>query len=381
MSDPKSAASPESSTPRYRYSTVPPRTLTLPAEVLLSGLPDHARTGRGADQSVKIACSDVLSTNVPRIRLSRLREWLPDSISDAPDLPEWVTLPVAKVALAYQPETRREEIAPPEGSTAETESTTPGPPKDLSSKESTSGSTSEAVRRPSGWKRILKPVLGPSAEELQARHRELRGGGSTAPPGQPTKSESTDPKKPESEVEGAAKPAVTQSAPSAPTSSVATEPRPVAETASAPPPATLIPARVPELPNLALFQELFHTDESLDLQGIADYAGRLPGLDGFAMSIGDDFRCSENLPGEGFNPREIRDRMLTVLESAPTDLGGRGSVHTATLTLYFERGPISILRNGSSSVVVAHAGQAFRPGIRQLLAKVLETLESSRARS
>lgn len=370
MSDPTSASTPSSSPQRYRYFTVAPRTLTLSPDVLLAGIPESARTGRGSDRPVSVTCSDILGTSVPKVRVSRLRELLPDAIAEDADLPEWVVLPVAKIAAAYRPETRREAVAAPASPSGAEAQPDSSKSKAADPKAET---PSEPIPRPSSWKRILKPVLGPSAEELHQRHRELLGDNH--------KSKVT--KVPEGtavpKADAPPPPAVTpKPTPAEPVEAPEASAVPPPETPPAPPVARVEPLK-PEFPNLVLFQELFHTDEPLDLQGIADHAGSLPGLEGCVMSIGDDFRCSENLPNTDFNPREIRDQLLSVLDAAPAATGGRGAARTPTLTLYFDRGPISVLRHGSSSMVVLHGGRAFRPGIRNLLATVLETLDGTPA--
>ncbi len=343
---------------RYRYFTVAPRTLDLPAEVLLSCVPTSARTGHTPKQSVTVTCSDIFRTNTPRVSSDRLREWLPDAIATDADLPDWLPLPVAKLALAYRPETRRELLQSAEQPKSEPGKGEPAPAAKSSESQPTPETPAPPALGPksqSSWKRILKPVLGPSVEELQERHDRLRN---------PDRGEKIDPK-PES------KPAPGSPAPNvAPAQSEAAATPPVSQPPASPQKSEISPAKI------ALLQDLFHTDKELTLQDVADLANALPGLQGCILTVADDLRRSTDVP-DGFDIREIRDRLLAVLESAPTESIRNGRPRTPALTLYFKDGPISILSHGSSSFLVVHQERSFLPGIRKILSTALETLEGT----
>ncbi len=330
------ASPPEPATPRYRHFTVAPRTIDLPAEVLLSAVPADARTRRDPGGPLTIPCADVLASNSPRVRSSRLREWLPDSIAPDADLPEWLPLPTAKVALAYRPTTGREALPTPA--------------------EPFTGSQSVPVEKPvtppptpskPGWKRILKPVLGPSVEELEERRQALlRPQQETAQPSPPEE-----------------KPVLNL------------PPKPIP--APTPPTPTPTPARTDVLPTSAALRAIFHTDEDLTLQNVTDLAGSLAGVQGCVLTVGEDLRLSADIP-EGFDVRAIRDQLLNLLTDAPKNVTSRGAIRTPALTLYFEQGPISIMRHGNASFLIVHQERTFLPGLREKLSTALESLNTEK---
>ncbi len=332
MSETAASPTPADTPPRYRHFTVAPRTLTLPAEVLLTHVPASVRTGRDPSAPLTVACADILGTNTPRVRSTRLREWLPDSIAIDAELPEWLQLPTAKVALAYRPTSGRELIAAP--SSAENSTADPTPPP----------APAAEVPRPKGsWKRILKPVLGPSIEELEERRQALLRPQTQTPPPSPQ--------------------------PIAPAVQKQEVPAP------SPEPEPPIPAPTDTLPASSTLRAIFHTDEDLTLQRVADLAGSLTGVQGCVLTVGEDLRLSSDIP-EGFDVREIRDRLLTLLADAPSDITARGAIRTPALTLYFDQGPISIMRHGSASFLVVHQERSFLPGLREKLSATLEALNN-----
>ncbi len=244
MSQPAETTTPPPT--RYRYFTVAPRTLDLPADVLLAHVPAEVLSGSAPTHSVTVTCSDIFRTNIPRVSATRLREWLPDAIVPDAQLPEWLPIPVAKIARAYRPETRREALPnPDQPDAAETRADAAHTPIENQK------SKIENPPTPSSWKRILKPVLGPSVEELQKRHHRLRNPDPEA--------------KAETKPEGEAAPKAGESP---------ATPLPIPPSSSKPPKSEIAPARIGTL------QELFHTDKQLTLQDVAELASAFPGLQG-----------------------------------------------------------------------------------------------------
>ncbi len=315
-------------TPRYRHFTSAPRTIDLPAEVLLTHVPADVRTQRDPSAPLTVSCADILGTNTPRVRSARLREWLPDSIAIDAQLPEWLPLPTAKIALAYRPTSRRE-ILP---SAPNAEPSTPPP---------AAAPPSEAGRPKGNWRRILKPVLGPSADEIEEGRQRLLNPDSTSTP--------------------------------APTPSPDPPLVPPPPVTSDQPKVTSVTPPTPPLQASDRLRAIFHTDEDFTLQGVADRAGELMGVQGVILTVGEDLRLSADIP-EGFDVRSIRDRLLSLLAEAPSDVTSRGAIRTPALTLYFEQGPISIMRHGNASFLIVHRERTFLPGLREKLSATLEAL-------
>jgi len=157
------ASSPSPAPPRYRYFTVPPATVRLTVDDLIALLPPEAWIGPEADKQRELAlpAAEILETNFPRIRASRLRDLLPGNLRLPANTPEWVALPTDRIALAYHPETRRELIVEPADNpplpTAESvpAADAPKPPEAEPAAESDAPLPS--------WKRLPKPIPAPVA--------------------------------------------------------------------------------------------------------------------------------------------------------------------------------------------------------------------------
>ncbi len=321
--------------PRYRHFTVAPRTLTLSAHVLLTNVSADVRTRRDPSAPLTVACADILGTSTPRVRSTRLREWLPDSIAIDADLPDWIAIPTAPVALAYRPTSGRELLAPLPSEQIPTPASEPDP-----------AAAPEATRPKRGWKKILKPVLGPSIEEIEESRQAL-----LRPAPKLAAAETTPiPAPPDEAVQAPAPP-------------------PVAEREAA------VPAPSDTLRASSTLRAIFHTDEDLTLQRVADLAGSLTGVQGVILTVGDDLRLSADIP-ESFDVRAIRDRLLALLADAPSDVTSLGAIRTPALTLYFEQGPLSIMSNGNASLLIVHQERTFLPGLREKLSATLEALSS-----
>jgi len=157
------ASSPSPAPPRYRYFTVPPATVRLTVDDLIALLPPEAWIGPEADKQRELAlpAAEILETNFPRIRASRLRDLLPGNLRLPADTPEWVALPTDRVALAYRPETRRELIVEPAGSNS-TPVVESAPAAEAPKPPETESAAETDASLPS-WKRVPKPIPAPVA--------------------------------------------------------------------------------------------------------------------------------------------------------------------------------------------------------------------------
>jgi hypothetical protein len=143
--------------PHYRYFTVAPATVRLTVDDLIALLPPEAWIGPEADKQRELAlpAAEILETNFPRIRASRLRDLLPGNLRLPDGTPEWVALPTDRVALAYRPETRRELIV------EAAEKPTDEPAEPARPQETPVEPAAEAPTP--AWKRVPKPVPAPVA--------------------------------------------------------------------------------------------------------------------------------------------------------------------------------------------------------------------------
>lgn len=335
---PVSDPPPKPPAPRYRYFTVPPATVRLPVDDLTALLPAGAWIGSDADKRRELALptAEVLEKNFPRIRFSRLSDLLPGCIRAVENAPEWIVLPTDRVALAYQPETRREPLAEPEkkpAAPAETAASTAKP------------TANEPAKPLPAWKRLLKPILAPPPEPAKA--------GET--------SESSEGPRP---VETVAPPAAASVSPIEP-----------AKPASAPEPPKPVPlAEVRVSPEAeARLQQAFMTEEELPVARLIALGGALPNLQGVILRRGGEtVRSDESLAG-------IDDAALTAgaRQILQTMGGTSGLRFKAAVTLYAESGPISFLEHGPLQLVVRHRERAFLPGVREKLEAILEAIAAA----
>jgi len=168
MTSPEEATSTIDAAPKPRYFTAPPEFVLLKAGDLTAFLPDGAWVGTAAqkERMITVPAAEILDTNYPRIRFSRLLSLLPGSIKSDEEAPEWIALPADRVALAYKPESR------PEGSTGRISG--PVPVLVPTPAPAAVPVENEAPLVPT-WKRLPKPVLAPTPEKP--------AGGKTGDPG------------------------------------------------------------------------------------------------------------------------------------------------------------------------------------------------------
>jgi hypothetical protein len=158
MTSPEEATSTADDTAKPRFFTAPPEFVLLKAGDLTAFLPDGAWVGNAAqkERMITVPAAEILDTNYPRIRFSRLLSLLPGSIKSDEEAPEWIALPADRVALAYKPESR------PESSTGQTVSPAPAPIP--APAPAATPIENEAPPVPA-WKRLPKPVLAPTPEK------------------------------------------------------------------------------------------------------------------------------------------------------------------------------------------------------------------------
>lgn len=362
MTVPQQADATSDRPPRFRYFTVAPRAMTVPTELLLAALPPDTVTGAPTHTHVTIPCADVLATNSPRVRSSRLREWLPGVVAADATLPEWITLPAARLAIHYRPETAREEIPDEKPPVIEAVNPVELPAEPVPTTESSEVAPAPAEDAPPpapakptprpipSWKRILKPVLGPSAEELHEAYHRLRhpDPAATKPDAAPVESANSAPslETPSQVIEASAAATTPPATPPAP------EPAPPLE-----PPA-------PPLPNNVALQAIFMTDAEISHQHLTDLIAGLPGIAACALAITDDVRLSAGIPA-GFDARATRKRLVPLLDQSGVN----------SLTLHPDGHPLSILRHAESTLLVLHRDdRPFLPGVRERLVQTLAAL-------
>jgi hypothetical protein len=117
-------------------------------------------------------------------------------------------------------------------------------------------------------------------------------------------------------------------------------------------------------------QHIFLTEDALPVAHLVDLAGKLPSLQGCALTHGAEHVRSENFPA-GIDVPALADTALDLLPKAGHAHGLR---FLPTLTLYAESGPISLLHRGDYRMVVVHRERGFLPGVREKIDAALEML-------
>jgi hypothetical protein len=161
--------------PNFRYFIEPPSLIQLKADDISPHLPVGAWTGRCDVRTFKLPTAEVLETNVPRIRLTRLCEMFPACIRPVQGAPEWVRLPAASVTLAYAPTTHREsfdESSPPASPSPVpvpiVEAAAPAPPAPTATLVTPAALAPQTTAPIPSWKRLMKPVLAPPPKDKPA---------------------------------------------------------------------------------------------------------------------------------------------------------------------------------------------------------------------
>jgi hypothetical protein len=143
-----------------------------------------------------------------------------------------------------------------------------------------------------------------------------------------------------------------------------------------PPPPVPFALRAISNSSAARLQQIFMTEDALDVQRVVELAAELPGLSGCILVRESENARSPGAPA-GWDGPELAAEARRLLEDA-----GRADTGLAllpALTLYAESGPVSFLRRGALTLLVAHRERGFLPGVREKLEVVLEFIERALA--
>jgi hypothetical protein len=118
-----------------------------------------------------------------------------------------------------------------------------------------------------------------------------------------------------------------------------------------------------------MLQNLFMTDEFLDLPAICQRVSTLPGIQGCVISRrGENVHAGE-LP-EGFESPE-----LLALAPGVTQIAGRLPIGTLKhFTLFAETHSVSFFERHGVQLCVVHRTRSFIPGVREKLVTVADEL-------
>lgn len=350
---------PKTATPKYRHYVVPPAAVRLTVDDLTTLLPEGAWIGSEADKKRELALptAEILETNYPRIRFSRLCDLLPGCVRYMSEAPEWIALPTDRVVLAYKPETRRELIEEPAPEKPEPKAQekpaieTPAEPATDSEKKPEGTEAAKEAPKASGWRRLLKPILAGAP----AQPREEKPASEESKENAPVEAE----KKAETPV--AEKIEKADAPPPAPAA-------PAPEKASVPIPLTRLPAELE-----SKLQEVFMVEDALTVQRLVDLSSELPGIQGCVLSRGTVSVSSPGVP-PGLDIRALSSGAVDLLQKMGASSGLK---LTPALTLYSDAGPLSFLQHGDLHLLVVHRQRGFLPGVREKLETVLHTISGA----
>ena len=176
MKEPEISLSPEDAAwqvphrPRYRYYSNAPTTVSLRLADLAAQIPEAARLpGFNAEKTLELSCEEIFSGPVPKLSLSRLAELAHEDVRTEGVAESAITLPVARLALAFWFTNGRELIEePPPPKPAKLERS----PEDFAPKDE----ATEALRksRPSGPIRLFRETRPEQRRTRQAPRQRLR---------------------------------------------------------------------------------------------------------------------------------------------------------------------------------------------------------------
>lgn len=326
--------------PRYRYATVLPSSVEIKVSAIRELLPAEMWKAGAYPERVSLPCAEVFASPTPRIRVATLKSILPTIVADNGSDPEWVNLPQAEVALAYRTGSRRE-LLPPEPEEPKGEPATPA--------QGIANSETPTPDKPSGWKRLLQPILAknqPTTEPTPTEAKDLDDAARTTKDSDPMST-------------------VKQS----PTAKQGPSPMPEPE-----PPK--LPLEDRPLENLATFQRLLLTDEELTLRALPNLIAKLPGIRACRLEVHDVTLRSTGLPA---NIADFAAEARTALEALRKAVAASGKSLERCLTLYETNGPITLLEDGDASLLILHDGRHFVPGVRETVSSILAAIASSTA--
>ena len=414
MKEPKISLSPEDAAwqvphrPRYRYYSNAPTTVSLRLADLAAQIPEAARLpGFNAEKTLELSCEEIFSGPVPKLSLSRLAELAHEDVRTEGVAESAITLPVARLALAFWFTNGRELIEePPPPKPAKPERS----PEDFAPKdEATEAAQEVAPERADSSVPGNAPGAKENATSSPAAAEAMPGSSSLAEPpsrisGGNAGSEEIKPGEPETwrpinvfpifrrkVAEPQVKPPVVESrapaAPNAPSDFAeppqgVTKPPSAAPKDSAPhlPEAVLVeaershpPSRRIEIVDQDALQAVFMTEEMLSIDRVVELCGGLPGIKSCILAHGAAVLTSYNVP-ESFDLVSLSAHALEMLAAMRQSAARMGIGAVPAVTIHAEKGPITFFHQDDLCLLVMHKDRGFVPGVREKLQKVVEHL-------
>jgi predicted regulator of Ras-like GTPase activity (Roadblock/LC7/MglB family) len=385
--------------PRYRYYSTPPTTVSLRLADLAPQIPEAARLpGFNGQKTVELSCEEIFTGPVPKLSLSRLAELASEDVGTEGVEQGSISLPAARLALAFRfingrelieeppppkPERSLEEFAPKDEAakanqelTTERVATTPlagGAPGGTEAPERSSPSqiTGEGTEpeetspgEPETWRPIpLFPIFRRKVVEPQVK-----------PPVAPLRPvvESRPPPAAGAVPDSPAQPA--QEATKAPSASAsshspASVPEAVLVEAERPP----APSRKIEIADQDALQAVFMTEEMLSVDRVVELCGGLPGIRSCILAHGAAVLASQNVP-ESIDLVSLSAHALEMLAAMRQSAARMGIGAVPAVTIHAEKGPITFFHQDDLCLLVMHKDRGFVPGVREKLQKVVEHL-------
>jgi predicted regulator of Ras-like GTPase activity (Roadblock/LC7/MglB family) len=403
--------------PRYLYYSNPPTTVSLQLADLAPQIPEAARLpGFNGEKTVELSCEEIFTGPVPKLLLSRLAELANEDVRSEGVAESSITLPVARLALAFRFINRRELIEePPPPKPARPER----PLQDFAPTDvpATAGSELAAERG------TASPLAGgaPGARDAEpnsptVRTDELERSSAVGSPSQigggGADTEEIKAGEPETwrpitvfpifrrkAVEPQVKPPVAPlrpvlesrapPAPSAPPDSPTQPPQeatkappaaPPNDSASPVPEAVLVeaershaPARRIEIVDQDALQAVFMTEEMLSVDRVVELCGALPGIRSCILARGAAVLASHNVP-ESIDLVSLSAHALEMLAAMRQSAARMGIGAVPAVTIHAEKGPITFFHQADLCLLVMHKDRGFVPGVREKLQKVVEHL-------
>ena len=404
-------------TPRYRYHSNPPTTVSLRLADLAPQIPEAARLpGFNAEKTVEFSCEEIFTGPVPKLSLSRLAELANEDVRSSEVAEGSIRLPVARLALAFRFINHRElieeppppkpaklersledfaakderpkagqelageggTISPPAGTAPGANETEPNSPTDASearqrsvplagspSQITSGGADTEEIKpgEPETWRPItVFPIFRRKAAEPQVRPpvAPLRPVvESRAPPPSSAPSDFAEPPQETTKAPPAAPP--TDFAPQVP-EAVLIE----AERSHA-------PSRGIELVDQDALQAVFMTEEMLSIDRVVELCGVLPGIKSCILAHGAEVLASHNVP-ESIDLVSLSAHALEMLAAMRQSASRMGIGAVPAVTIHAEKGPITFFHQDDLCLLVMHKDRGFVPGVREKLQKVVEHL-------
>jgi predicted regulator of Ras-like GTPase activity (Roadblock/LC7/MglB family) len=395
--------------PRYRYFSNPPTTVSLRLADLASQIPEAARLpGFDAEKTVELSCEEIFTGPVPKLSLSRLAELANEDVRTDGIAESSISLPVARLALAFRFINGRELIEePPPPKPAKPErSLEDFAPKDEPPK---AGQEPAAEGRGRGVDETA-PISSADVADARQRSSPLAGppspiAGGAADTGEikPGEPETWRPigifptfrrKAVEPQVKppvAPLRPVVESRAPPAPSAPMdsAQSPQEATNTPSATPPKDSAPpvseavlleaersharSRGIEIVDQDALQAVFMTEEMLSVDRVVELCGALPGIKSCILAHGAAVLASHNVP-ESIDLVSLSAHALEMLAAMRQSAARMGIGAVPAVTIHAEKGPITFFHQDDLCMLVMHKDRGFVPGVREKLQKVVEHL-------